>query len=176
MSFINRLSMNWVCRAILGLISVVYLNGCMSVNAVETRNLEKPDQPFQRALYVQYAELALREIEEGNVTSAELFDRKARLAAAGENVAIPSVPDSLSVDAKLVDLNAGQKALQKHFTHQSYLHMPVVSARAQAMLDCWIEELDQGVDIGDIAACRQAFGRAIAVLNDALSVKNKPIK
>ena len=157
--------MSWVCRAILGLISVVYLNGCMSENAVETRNLEKPDQPFQRALYVQYAELALREIEEGNVTSAELFDRKARLAAAGENVAIPSVPDSLSVDA-----------LQKHFTQQSYLHMPVVSARAQAMLDCWIEELDQGVDIGDIAACRQAFERAIAVLNDALSVKNKPIK
>ena len=64
MSFINCLDMSWVCRAILGLISVVYLNGCMSVNAVETRNLEKPDQPFQRALYVQYAELALREIEE----------------------------------------------------------------------------------------------------------------
>lgn len=176
MIFINALDVNWVCRTIFLLISVICLNGCMGVNVVETRNLEKPDQPFQRALYLQYAELALREIEEGNVTSAELFDRKARLAAAGENVAISSVPDSLSVDTKLVDLNVGQHALQKHFAQQSYLHMPVVSARAQAMLDCWIEELDQGVDIGDIAACQQAFEHAIATLNDGVPLKDQPIK
>lgn len=176
MLFISYLHIKWARCVILGLISIVSLNGCMIANVVETRNLEKPDQPFQRALYVQYAELTLREVEEGNVTSAELFDRKARLAAAGKIVPMPSVLESFSIDTKLIDLNVGQQMLQEHFDQQSYLHMPVVSARAQAMLDCWIEEQGQGVDIGDIAACRQAFERAIAVLNAALPIKKQPIK
>lgn len=176
MLLINTLHLRMSHRAILGLISIACLSGCITVNTTDTRNLEKPDQPFQRALYVQYAELALREVEEGNVTSAEMFDRKARLAVAGDNVSMPSVHDILSLDNKSADLRVGQRTLQKHFDQEAYLHMPVVSARAQVMLDCWIEEQGQGVDIGDIAACRQAFERAVAVLDAGVPLKDQLIK
>jgi len=148
----------------------------MTVNTAETRHLDMPSEPFQRALYQQYAELALREAEEGNVTSAEMFNRNARLAAAGKEVPFPHFQDTYLLSDELSDIRKGKKILQEFFDQEVYRRMPVVSARAQAMLDCWIEEQMQGVDEGDIAACRQAFERAIAFLNNEIPALIEKIK
>ncbi len=162
--------------ALIWLVSVFVLGGCMFVNIAETRNLETPSEPFQRALYQQYAELALREVEEGNIASAQMFDRNARLAAAGDDVPLPNTQDTHVLNDALTDLHAGKKTLQKFFDHEVYHRMPIVSARAQAMLDCWIEEQLQGVDEGDIVACRQAFERAIAALRAEFPALSQSIK
>lgn len=157
-------------------VSVIFLNGCMTVNTVETRNLDAPAQPFQRALFQQYTELALREVEEGNINSAEMFDFKARLAAAGNDVPLPVIHGTHVLSEKSVDLRAGQQTLQKYFEQKAYVRMPIVSARAQAMFDCWLEEQTQGVDEGDIAACKQAFVRAIAILDVEFPMLKQSVK
>jgi len=151
--------------------TVLSVSGCTSVDVSKTRNLAVTDKPYQRALYLQYAELTLREVEEGNVSSARNFDSKARLAASGGQVPLPVHDETILYGERADVLQAAQRALIGYLDQKSYLVLPVVTARAQAMLDCWIEEEEQGVDIGDVAACQQAFKLAMAVLDKQFPVK-----
>lgn len=152
-------------------IAVFLMGGCASLDVMETRNLDVTEKPYQRALFLQYSELALREIEEGNVSSAGIFNSKAKLAAAEGNISFPVYDETTLSDARAEVLQAAQRVLQGYLDQEADLELPVVTARAHAMLDCWIEEEEQGVDIGDIAACRQAFKRAIAVLETRFPAK-----
>ncbi|MGJ3258140.1 MAG: hypothetical protein ACFE0S_00925 [Rhodospirillales bacterium] len=112
-----------------------------------------PD-PVLRQLHIQYGELALRKSAEGNLVAARHFDVKAARAADGERVR-PDRPDD-------------QDAVESYDRVISAIaddaDAPAVRARAQVMFDCWIDERAQGVDVGDIEACKQELDRALFIL------------
>ena len=141
------------------------ITGCGAMDTTATRNLSTPGQPFYQALYIQYAELFLRDVEEGNTVSAKIYHNMSLLTASGVAVPAPVIPEEEIPVDRLKTVQAGNHEFDNIPRTRAISSTPEVYARAQAMLDCWIEELSQNVDAGDIAACQQAFERAIAVLS-----------
>ncbi len=152
------------------------LIGCSSYDVKPTQALHVVDDPLQKALYIQYAELALRETEEGNPVSARIYAQKAEWAAAGKAVPLPTFNARAFSEAQLAKLREGQQKFTQLFNAGVGMKMPSTFARAQAMLDCWIEELAENVDAGDIVACEQAFDRAVDVLILRLADNEKATK
>lgn len=133
---------------------VIALGACESRNSAGTLAASDESAPILEQLHQQYSELALRERSEGNPVSARHFERKATMAAAGTAVAPDAPMDAPSRELHL-RLSASSAAAES---------MPAAAARAQVMYDCWLEEYVQAVDPDEIAACMQAFERAMTVI------------
>ena len=146
-------------KIILVMTSLLIVSNCTIVDVAATRALQ-PDVPaLQYELFVQYSELALHEMSEGNPDAAALFNDKARQAARGIVVKPDRPADKVMQEsyARLIGLLAeGTDALP-----------PAVVARAQVMYDCWLEEQTQNVDKSEIFACRQAFETVMHIHDSA---------
>jgi len=136
----------------------VTLCGCVNLEAAQKVAFDNGEHAFSKQLNLQYGELALRKNAEGNTASADHFADKAARAATGQNIA-PDRPGDDESRRALVRLTAAFKNLNPENT-------PAVSARAQVMYDCWVEERTQHIDADDIAACGQQFERALVALSD----------
>ena len=135
----------------------VFMVACAPENIAEIRASD-PDVPaFSKQLHLQYGALALRKIEEGNPVSAAYFLVKAEQAAAGMTV----MPDRDPEKNKITE--HAYHSLDMVLSDSGSEIAPAVKARAQVMYDCWLEEMQQAVDPGDIAACKLAFEQAILV-------------
>lgn len=132
----------------------VPLASCTSEVLVSSRSQDSGPDPVLRQLHIQYGELALRKQAEGSLVAARHFDVKAMRAANGEHVR-PDRPGDLDA-VKAYDRVTSAIADDGN--------APAVRARAQVMFDCWIDERAQGVDAGDIRACKQELDRALVIL------------
>lgn len=134
----------------------LFLMACAPENIAEMRAIDPEVQALPKQLHLQYSTLSLRKSEEGNPDSARHFLVKAEQAAAGITV----MPDRFPEKNKYIE-NA-YHSLEQLLSSSTEIE-PAVKARAQVMYDCWLEEVQQAVDPGDIAACKQAFDQAMLV-------------
>lgn len=145
-SFIQKL---YNTRYRLIIFALLGVGGCTNVDVSATRALQPVGKTLQHELHVQYSELALRELAEGNSQSAKLFNDKAHQAASGIGIK-PEEPKSTA-------MHESYDQLMRIMSSRSNIISPADVARAQVMYDCWLEEQTENVDKGDIVACKEGF-------------------
>jgi OOP family OmpA-OmpF porin len=83
----------------------------------------------------------------------------------------PQAVSARSVPAGTVqDLTSGLVRLINAFARGAREKNPKLTARAQAMFDCWIEEQEENIQPEDIASCRSAFEQAMEFVGASLTV------
>lgn len=153
---------------LLTVISLTAIGGCtdVDVDVASTRALQPDVPPLQAELHLQYSELALREMAEGNPASAKLYNDKALQAAAGHRV-LPEKPQGPEMQVHYDRLVA--------FMGSASRTSAAVLARAQVMYECWHEERRENIDPGDIAACEQAFETALQSHETGMPIKKQHV-
>jgi len=137
-------------------------------NYEEAQALQTDTTTFKGALVKEYQALATKEgVEWADWFDSDFFARKAIKVAASENGLPPEDPAlwrfSKEEQTQFADgYNALNTALQ---TSRSSL--PVLSAKAQASFDCWVEEQEEGWQNDEIAKCKDQFAEALNRLTGA---------
>lgn len=157
--------------ALAGLI-VPFLGACALGPDLEmTRGMTPAGSAFDQALYQEYLALAQAEDDEGDIEDANYFNAKA-VAAAGGGTVLPQPIEERDLpmmrrgfmfevqnvrDMLVIALDDGAREM-----------VPNHAARAQAMFDCWLQELEENNQPDHIKACRDGFDEAMAAIDDAM--------
>lgn len=151
--------------AVLG--TAVLLGACTgSLNQINSASPSGDTTGFQRALGDKYRDLANYEANRMNDwADAEHYANKALAAFAGEDVQ-PDEPNSRALPANLLkDAEQDRKILLGLLEKGNWRsRRPSLSAEAQTKYDCWLEQLEEGWQTDEIAACRADFLDAIGKL------------
>lgn len=123
--------------------------------------------PFTQQLAVEYRDLANFEANEMlDWTDAEYFARKGLASAAGE-VVEPSVLADWNLPVDSVDeLTTARGMLMDALATGARETFPIEAAIAQAKFDCWVEQQEENIQPDHIAACRDEFYAALALMVD----------
>lgn len=145
------------------------LSGCsMGLSIGEARNVVATGSPFSTGLYHGYLDLAEMEYSEGDYGDSDYFSRQAVKSAAN------NPPKPKDIRGRSIPTNHQGRAIASRARLMRVLEgggrsrWPLESARAQVMFDCWMQEQEEGIQPGHIAACRNEFLTAINRLEAAL--------
>jgi OmpA-OmpF porin, OOP family len=152
---------------------VLLLSGCSNGAATveKARNLNISSDNvgfFEAALANEYRTLALFEADQmGDNSDASGYAEKAIEAAAGAAPEPDRLRSRILPEETLKEVRPLRKRLINAAGHKT---SPISAARAQASFDCWVEQLEEGFQEDDIAACKKRFLNALmeteAVLPD----------
>lgn len=96
---------------------------------------------------------------------ADYFAEKAQLAARGETV-LPVDPAEWNLEPEArAEALAARRALMRALDGGAREAVPRPAARAQAFYDCWVEQLEEGWQLRDIAFCRTEFENAMVAID-----------
>ncbi len=125
-------------------------------SAAEPRN---PD-PYRAELQDAYLLLAKREFERFDFVDADAYLRRADAAAGDAPVGIADIYDYRIHWRRLAIARDARDRLKRLYDG-GRLRAPRPVARAQAMFECLLEELEEGHQTGDITWCREQFEAAV---------------
>jgi len=153
----------------LGLVTAAaLLSGCAGVfgqHDVDALNSATPSgDAFTAALSSEYRELANSEWKQMDWRDGQHFAKKGLAAVAGEAIEPDDVGSRDIPAAALGDLSAAAGLLAEKLANGAREHKPEIAAKAQASLDCWMEQQEENHQPNDIAACRKSFEDAVAQL------------
>ncbi len=119
-----------------------------------------------QALYTGYIDLAQVEYAEGDYRDSDFFAERA--IAAANNVYIE--PQHIGArDLGVEVLNEAAVARRKLTVVRykgGYRIYPELSAEAQLGFECWLQEMEEGFQPDDIAACRARFDSAMSSIEE----------
>jgi OOP family OmpA-OmpF porin len=134
------------------------VGGCLRFSLETLRQTEAVGDPFTKALMLEYQAFSQSEAEQYDWWDAEKFARKGLKAARGEMVP-PEDPSKWDIPKTI--LPAMMEAREKLITVLSNPDIrkeePELSARVQAMFDCWVEQQEENWQTEHIDACRNEF-------------------
>jgi OOP family OmpA-OmpF porin len=151
-----------VARLIAAGLTATVLAGCAgydyeNLDAIQPQN----GTEFTRALTSEYKALA---DFEGNTEKdwldAEHYADKAKLAAAGDVVLPDEVGARDIAQDKAGEISEARSNLVAILDRSARSKMPGTAATAQAKLDCWMEQQEEGHQEDHIQRCRQGFRTA----------------
>lgn len=120
---------------------------------------------FTRQLAMEYRGLANFEAREMNDwRSADHFARKGLAAAGGQAIGPDRVEDWNIPAAYVADLADARARLVSVLDGGARETYPVEAALAQAKFDCWLEQQEENIQPDHIAACRDEFFAALALI------------
>ncbi len=160
--------MNHLKYLLASVVGVSLLAACSAIDIDKTRALPSKGTSFQKALHVEYAQLAFEEDDEGDSRDAVFFDKKAHAAAQGTGVQPQNTKARTLPKNKVAELGAARTRLVAALGSGAREKAPKHAARAQAMFDCWMEEQEENNQPKDIARCRSAFEKALAAAERAM--------
>jgi OOP family OmpA-OmpF porin len=142
-------------------VSAALLSGCAIYDSQNLESIQATaGNEFTRALTVEYKAFSQSEVAESDWYDAEHFADKAKATASGVVAAPEELSDwSLPAD-KTQEIADARANLVTILDASARSKMPDVAARAQARLDCWIEQQEENHQSDDIQACRQGFRTA----------------
>jgi OOP family OmpA-OmpF porin len=142
-------------------VSAALLSGCAIYDSQNLESIQATaGNEFTRALTVEYKAFSQSEVAESDWYDAEHFADKAKATASGVVAAPEELSDwSLPAD-KTQEIADARANLVTILDASARSKMPDVAARAQARLDCWIEQQEENHQSDDIQACRQDFRTA----------------
>ena len=148
------------------------LAGCALGPDVEaTKMMPVKGSAFHKALHAEYVALALSERGQGDSDAAEYYNKKAMDAAAGKDVQPQMTKERKLPKGKDDEIEAARSALVTALVTGGKEKAPADSAKAQAMLDCWLEQQEENDQPKDIDDCRKAFEAALAKVEAAITRK-----
>ena len=127
----------------------------------EVRALDPGPDPFDQALFDAYIDLAVGEQAEEDWRDVDQFLARARRIAGGEAVVPDRVEDRELPPEAIPALETARVELVTALARGGRIFAPVDAARAQALYDCWIQEVEEDHQRSDIDNCRRAFRSAL---------------
>ena len=126
-------------------------------NTDEVKGMNTKGSAFQQRLHAEYVDLAKKEQGEGERADARRFLQRAVQSGEGMKV----LPEDASTRLLVPQVAATMRGHRDSLVGMLYRldganREPAIAAHAQAMFDCWQEELEEGDDNG-IKSCRDAF-------------------
>ena len=138
--------------------------GACSATLHQAETAPPPKSPYAKALHDGYVALARGERDENDFTDADYFAARGLAAANG----LPPEPERLAhrnlPAAAVPELSDARTRLVAALGSGADRTAPDQAARAQLAFDCWMQEQEEAIQPGDIAACRNDFAAAMAVL------------
>lgn len=156
-------------------ISALALLGACSNDALikQTEQKSPTGNAFTKDAYAEYMKLAESEEKQADHSSAKHYLTKASLSAEGKEVG-PDDPKLRQIDnAEKKPIEAGYAKLTTALRNGAGERKPAEAAKAQAMLDCWMEQAEEGWQWDDIATCRTGFEQSVAALGDTATSADK---
>lgn len=151
-----------------GSIAALLLSGCSEYSIRELDSAPRMGYEFSRNLADEYSKYAKDENSEYDHINAAHFAVKGTMAAAGEEV-LPEDPRRWDVPADgMQGLLDARERLIFALTKSGRRVAPKLSAEAQVAYDCYIEELEEGSQAGDIATCETLFKDRLVALEKAV--------
>lgn len=151
--------------------AVSLLGGCAfgPFDADHLAELPPTDSAFLAALSREYVALGDMERAEYDWRDTSRFYRRAIDAAHGIRVEPEAMTErDLTTDAQAA-LTGARERLVTALKDGARATTPVLSAKAQAGFDCWMQEQEEGHQPQDIAACRAAFEAAMSEVERGLA-------
>ncbi len=152
-------------RALLLGCALIGLSGCALDFDADAIRADRPDaSPFARALGGYLLTLAIAERERSDWPDALAYAARADAAFAGAPPPplAPSARRLTEADAAVA--SAMLTAIEAAFKAGGKLIAPQDMAHAQAGYECWLEEVEEGHQPADIAACKAALDDAMGGL------------
>ena len=149
------------------------LTGCTvfdSFSEVDALNeAQAVGTPFTQALADEYRTYSNSELHEMfDFPDALHFARKGLAAAAGDAV-LPEPLSDWNLDTQhMSELGAARGRLMVAFDLGAREQAPALSARVQALFDCWIEQQEEDWESQDIQHCKSGFMKAMNELEAGL--------
>jgi OOP family OmpA-OmpF porin len=141
------------------------LAGCVGQDVNQLNDASIEGESFTANLAREYRSLANFEaFEMQDWADADYFARKGLRAAGGEAVA-PAALDEFTLPGESVqELSDARERLLAAFADGARETYPVESAIAQTRFDCWVEQQEENIQPDHIAACRDEFFAALALI------------
>lgn len=128
---------------------------------------QAPDRgnAFQRSLHQGYADFGRWEFQQADFRDAKYFNDRAKLTAAGQNVA-PTDPATRDIDpGYMPELTAARSRLVQAITSNDAMNrVPAAAGAAQVYFDCWAEQAEEGHQPEHIAYCKNGFETSMGQL------------
>jgi OmpA-OmpF porin, OOP family len=151
-------------RFLLASAGLALLVGC---SGMELQNAEKtPSQgsEFNRNLQQGYLKLSEAEYDEADYEDSDYFAMRSIEAAKGGQVQPEMISERNLPEDKVGELTDARLRLMTAMAEGAADAKPLSAAEAQISFDCWMQEQEENFQPGDIAACRERFVTAMAVL------------
>ena len=154
---------------------VLLASACTDSRLVEDVSQLKPKEAgFKANLHKEYVALAKPERDEGDIYDTGVFARRAEASAKGKGVAPDKLWDRSFTKKNTAVIYDERGRLVAALDGGGRSGHPVIAARAQAMFDCWAQELEENNQPPDIERCRSAYMTAMDQLAAAMKPKPKP--
>jgi OOP family OmpA-OmpF porin len=147
------------------------LAGCMGVDVEQLNDTEIVGDTFTDNLAREYRDLANFEaFEMQDWADADYFAQKGLQAAAGQPVD-PAVLANWNLPADSIpELTEARGRLVAALNGNARSTFPVEAAIAQSRFDCWVEQQEENHQPDHIAACRDEFYAALAIIEGPVVV------
>lgn len=152
-------------RAVLALLAVTALPGCITYSLHELRQATPSGTPFQNALARYYLDFASQEERAYDWFDSMYFADKGLRAAYGKDTAPEELERWDIPKDVLADFESTRAALVGALTPQVIAAQPEVAAAAQFYFDCWVEQQEERWQAQDIARCRDGVKNALQTLD-----------
>lgn len=147
------------------------VGACGGLELQNAQTVAPKGDAFSKALYGEYIALSKAEYGEGDYEDSDVFAMRAVAAAEGKPPAPEEVKSRHQSARGAKALGAGRDRLVKALAGGSAARMPAESAKAQAMYECWAQELEENLQQDHIDSCRIGFFIALAKLEAAPAPK-----
>ncbi len=156
--------------------SILALSACSGFRAhseMEALNEAKAvGSPFTQALTSEYRSFSNSEMNQMfDYPDALHFARKGLAAAKGEVVMPEPISDWSLTPQNQQELGTARNRLIAAFDAGARDSAPQLSAHAQAMFDCWIEQQEEDWQTNDILTCKSGFLEAMNKLEGQLGAQ-----
>ena len=161
-------------KSIIVVTAIAAFAAACSTDYASVRDAENQGSAFHQGLQSNYALLANMEYNEMDWSDTDFFVNRAAMAVAGQDFGPQdsterSLPEDMAAEAareglKLTNmLNAGGRDIA-----------PQPASRAQAMYDCWLQELEENIQPDHIAKCKADYDAAYKKLLAAMKPAPAP--
>ena len=144
------------------------LAGCGGYEMRTAEQTRATGNTFQSALYKEYIDLGKYEQVQGDYTDADHYARKAEAAARARNVDADQVASRKLQSQHVGEISQSRDRLVRALDGGGRDRQPALAARSQAMLDCWMEQQEEGFQPTDISNCRTEYMASMAQLENAM--------
>lgn len=125
---------------------------------------------FDQAMYRDYVALSDVEYRQGDYRDGDAYAARAQIEGSGETLMPEEVTARPYLDEdQKPELSAARERLVSVLNRGARDKVPELSATAQAMFDCWMEQAEEDMQPDQIAACREGFMNAVAQIEAAVA-------
>ena len=166
-----------VAKFLLSALLVVGLGACVGTGLQKAQNTSPSGDEFTQSLYKYYMQRASHEYGYGNYESSDWFADRAIEAANG------TAPAPQNPAERVLPADVAQQTAASHERLIAALDgagdatgpgrelAPDAAARAQVMLECWMEEASEGTFPDHTAFCKDEFFAAVKEVEAAIAPK-----